>query len=59
MMWDEEYESMPREALEALQVKRLRSTVERVYATVPFYRRQLDAAGIAPGDGAPASYIHG
>ncbi len=50
MMWDEEYESMPREALEALQVKRLRSTVERVYATVPFYRRQLDAAGIAPGD---------
>jgi phenylacetate-CoA ligase len=50
MIWNEEYESMPREALETLQVKRLRSAVERVYATVPFYRRQLDAAGIRPGD---------
>ncbi len=50
MIWDEEYETLPREALEALQAKRLRDTVERVYATVPFYRRKLDEAGVKPGD---------
>jgi phenylacetate-CoA ligase len=50
MIWDDEFETMPREALEALQAKRLRQTVERVYATVPFYRRKLDEAGIKPAD---------
>ncbi len=50
MIWDDEHETLPREALEALQAKRLRSTVERVYATVPFYRRKLDEAGVKPGD---------
>jgi phenylacetate-CoA ligase len=50
MMWDEEYESMPREALEALQAKRLRQTVDRVRATVPFYRKKLDEAGIQAAD---------
>ena len=48
MIWNEEYETMPREALEALQLKRLRATVERVYATVPFYRRRLKEAGVTP-----------
>ncbi len=48
MIWNEEYETMPREALEALQVKRLRSMLERIYATVPFYRRKLDEAGVTP-----------
>lgn len=47
MIWDEEYESMPREALESLQLYRLRKTVERVYATVPFYKETLDKAGIS------------
>ncbi len=48
MIWDEEFETLPREALEALQLKRLQNIVARVYATVPFYRRQLDEAGIKP-----------
>ena len=48
MIWDEEFESMPREALEALQLYRLRKTVERVYATVPFYREAFDKAKMAP-----------
>ncbi len=48
MIWNEEYETMPREALEALQLKRLRNMVERIYATVPFYRRKLDEAGVTP-----------
>ncbi len=48
MIWDEEFETLPREALEALQLKRLQNIVERVYATVPFYRRKFDEAGIKP-----------
>jgi len=50
MIWDEEFETLPREALEALQLKRLTATVERVYATVPFYRKQFEACGVKPGD---------
>jgi phenylacetate-CoA ligase len=50
MIWNEEFETLPREALEALQLKRLRSLVERVYGTVPFYRKKLDECGYKPGD---------
>jgi len=50
MIYNIEYETMPREALEAVQLRRLRETVERVYATVPFYRKQFDEAGTRPGD---------
>ncbi|MFH1756491.1 MAG: phenylacetate--CoA ligase [Pseudomonadota bacterium] len=50
MIWDVELETLPREALEALQLKRLAATAERVYATVPFYKKTFDEAGIRPGD---------
>lgn len=50
MIHDIEFETLPREALEAIQVRRLRATVERVCATVPFYREKFQAAGVAPGD---------
>jgi len=50
MIYDIEYETMPREALEAIQLRRLRATLERAYANVPFYRRKFDSAGIKPGD---------
>jgi phenylacetate-CoA ligase len=50
MIWDEELETLPREALEALQLKRLMATAERVYATVPFYKKKFDEASIQPGD---------
>jgi len=50
MIYDIEYETMPREALEAIQLQRLQATLERVYATVPFYREGFKKAGIAPGD---------
>ncbi len=49
MIYDMEYETMPREAMAAIQLRRLRATLERAYATVPFYRRRLDEAGIRPG----------
>jgi len=43
-----EFETMPRPALEALQLKRLQQTVARVYEKVPFYRETLTRAGIRP-----------
>lgn len=48
MIWNEEFETLPREALEALQLKRLKATIERVYYTVPFYREKFDSLGIKP-----------
>jgi phenylacetate-CoA ligase len=50
MIFNIEYETMPREALEAIQLKRLQAVISHVYATVPFYRKKLDDAGILPGD---------
>ena len=50
MIWDEEFETLPREALEALQLKRLVATAERVYATVPFYKKKFDECGVNPSD---------
>ena len=50
MIHDLEFETLPREALEAIQLRRLQATVQRVYATVPFYREKFDQAGIVPGD---------
>jgi phenylacetate-CoA ligase len=48
MFFNEEFETLPRPALEALQLKRLQSTLERVYANVPFYKASFAAAGITP-----------
>ena len=50
MILDREFETLPRGALRTLQSERLRETVGRVYAAVPFYRERLDAAGCRPGD---------
>jgi phenylacetate-CoA ligase len=48
--FNEEFETLPRAALEALQLKRLQSVVARVYANVPFYCQSFDQAGIKPED---------
>ncbi|AEB09846.1 phenylacetate--CoA ligase family protein [Desulfobacca acetoxidans] len=50
MIFNEDFETLPREALEAIQLRRLQSLVERVYNLVPFYRQKFDAAGIRPGE---------
>ena len=50
MIWNEEYETLPREALEALQLKRLKAQVARVHATVPYYRKKMEDAGVTPDD---------
>ncbi len=43
-------ETMPREGIEAIQLKRLQTTIERIYVTVPFYKKVFDKAGIKPSD---------
>jgi phenylacetate-CoA ligase len=50
MIWNPEYESMDREALAELQLRRLQATVAWVYERVPFYRTQLEASGVRPKD---------
>ncbi|WP_255191419.1 phenylacetate--CoA ligase PaaK [Natronobeatus ordinarius] len=46
----EEIEHASRSELRELQSARLRTTVERAYENVPFYRDALDEAGVTPGD---------
>lgn len=48
MYWEADKECMDREELEQLQLERLQSTLNRVYAHVPFYRKKFDALGITP-----------
>ena len=43
-----QYEAMPPGDLEALQLERLNSLLERVYERVPTYRSKFDEAGVAP-----------
>jgi phenylacetate-CoA ligase len=50
MYFNEEIETLPRQALEALQLKRLQGMLERVYVNVPFYRETFLKHGIKPGD---------
>ncbi len=50
MIYNEEYETMPREALEAIQLRRLQETVARVYNTVPFYKKRFDEIGVKVDD---------
>ena len=48
MILHSEFETMPREELEALQLRRLKATVERCYHTVKFYRNAMDELGVRP-----------
>ncbi len=50
MIWNEKIECASRDELRALQLERLKSTVERCYNNVPHYRKKLDAAGAKPED---------
>lgn len=50
MYWQPEIETLAPDALRALQLERLRTTVERVAAHVPFYQRRFAEAGFGPTD---------
>ncbi len=48
MILHSEFETLPREELEALQLRRLQATVQRCYHTVKFYRSAMDELGVKP-----------
>lgn len=48
MILDTEQETLPREELQELQVRRLRATVERCYQTIKYYRDAMDELGVKP-----------
>ena len=50
MFYNEEFETLPREAIQALQIKRLQQVLQRVYHTVGHYKKSLDAARVKPDD---------
>lgn len=50
MFWEEYIETLPREAIEKIQLQRLRNIVRYAYENVPFYRRKYDEAGVKPDD---------
>jgi phenylacetate-CoA ligase len=50
MIFEPELETTPRERLRRLQGERLARLVRYLDERVPFYRRRLDQAGVAPGD---------
>jgi len=49
--FEREAETLPRERLERLQLKRLRASLENAWENVPLHRSRMRAAGVeAPGD---------
>lgn len=50
MIWNETKECMSRDAITCLQSARLVKLVDRVYHSVEYYRKKMQAAGLEPGD---------
>src|SRR5512137_2324349 len=48
--WQPKLELMEREVLEELQLRRMKSMVERVYKKVPYYHDNMKQIGITPSD---------
>jgi len=48
MIWNPEFECMPRHERRALQLERLAATLRRAFERVPFYRRRFQEAGFEP-----------
>ena len=49
-IYDKKIETMKRDAMRALQLKRLKEMVAYAYARVPFYKKKYDEAGVKPSD---------
>jgi phenylacetate-CoA ligase len=50
MFWDQEIETLERNSLASLQLKRLQATVRRVSRQVPFYQQRFAETGLKPKD---------
>jgi len=55
---DSAFDFLPEEQLRALQLQRLRATVERAYGNVELMRGRMDALGMKPGDLRALDDIH-
>ena len=49
MIWAKE-ETLPRNEIEAIQLKKLKETVHYIYEKVAPYRKKMDEAGVKPED---------
>ena len=50
MIYDKKHETMSREKMRKLQLKRLRAIVKYAYENVPLYKKKYDEAGVKPSD---------
>lgn len=50
MMWNEKIESMPRDELEELQLKKLQATIKRAFNKIPYYNKRYIEAKVYPED---------
>lgn len=50
MMFQQDLETLPKDELKELQLKRIQDLCARLYANVPFYQRKFDEIGITPKD---------
>ncbi len=50
MILEPQFETLPREKLEALQLERLKKQLKNVYENVPFYKKAFDEKGAKPED---------
>ena len=50
MFWNEEIETMSRDDLEELQLKKLQSTVKRAFDKIPYYHKRYSEAEVFPED---------
>ncbi len=50
MIWDEKYETMSTDEMQAFQLQKLQETVAWLYERVPFYKKKFDELGVQPGD---------
>lgn len=49
-IWDPEHECMHRDAMQELQLSRLKKVVRKVWNHVPYYRQKMKVVGITPSD---------
>ena len=50
MFWNEEIETMSRQDLEELQLKKLQATVKRAFDKIPYYHKKYSEAKVYPED---------
>lgn len=48
--WNKQIETLPREKLEEIQLKRLKKTVKKVYQRVLYYKKKFKETGVTPED---------